>query len=127
MYRLQDYKILDIENSLISWINTSFFITSLVPLFFTLSKNSSKGKILFFIILIILSCAIIIIAVVPFYFRHNVVIHNIKTNENPDDPNKNYQKLEKRIFLGEMIFFVIYFLLNIGILIYMIRTYIKSN
>jgi len=104
-----------------------FFITTLVPLFFTIRKNSNKGEMLFFIILIILSCAIILIAVVPFYFRHNVVIHNIKTIEDPKDPNKNYQKLEKRIFIGEMIFFVIYFLLNIVILIYMIRTYMSAK
>jgi hypothetical protein len=123
MYTLQDYKIADIENSIINWMNTSIIITTLVPIFFATQKTINRPQILFFIILMILSCLIILIAVIPFYLRHNVVIKNIKTT---DETNKNYQKVEKGIFIAEMVFFAIYFLINVTILIYMIMTYIKK-
>ncbi len=123
MYTLQDYKIADIENSIINWMNTSIIITTLVPIFFATQKTINHPQILFFIVLMILSCLIILIAVIPFYLRHNVVIKNIKIT---DETNKNYQKVEKGIFIAEMVFFVIYFLINVAILIYMIMTYIKK-
>ena len=113
-------ELIHIESGLTCWLAISFFITTIIPMFFISKINESEIKYkeinILFLLLIFCSCIIIIFSVIPFYYRHKSVMKTIK--------DRDVKERENVIFILQMSFCLFYFIFNIFVLRFLLKYFV---